>query len=244
MQLDRDPTVDVDELALIEKALAQQLLEARMNSVHAAPQTPEPGTEHNRDPQTNFASPGIANLEDAAVAPAEAGAYWQSHSQSESHSHSQSLVSSLAQATRARLLIVATDTTLVEVAALLSREQGSVVVVCELSGLAVGLITDGMLIHQLALAGSNFSTARAADVMQREFPSCSPSDSLARVLATMHQQSLVHLPVIDVDHRPVGMMTASDGLRALLAVGNVEESRLRDSVATRSDACVKGVGYP
>ena len=65
MQLDRDPTVDVDELALIEKALAQQLLEARMNSVHAAPQTPEPGTEHNRDPQTNFASPGISNLEDA-----------------------------------------------------------------------------------------------------------------------------------------------------------------------------------
>ena len=118
------------------------------------------------------------------------------------------------------------------------------VVVCDLSGLAVGLITDGMLIHQLALAGSNFSTARAADVMQREFPACSPSDSLARVLATMHQQSLVHLPVIDVDHRPVGMMTASDGLRALLAVGNVEESRLRDSVATRSDACVKGVGYP
>ena len=238
MQLDRDPTVDVDELALIEKALAQQLLEARMNSVHAAPQTPEPGTEHNRDPQTNFASPGIPNLEAAAVAPAEAGAPSQSQSQS------QSLVSSLAPATRARLLIVATDTTLVDVAALLSREQGSVVVVCDLSGLAVGLITDGMLIHQLALAGSNFSTARAADVMQREFPACSPSDSLARVLATMHQQSLVHLPVIDVDHRPVGMMTASDGLRALLAVGNVEESRLRDSVATRSDACVKGVGYP
>ena len=238
MQLDRDPTVDVDELALIEKALAQQLLEARMISVHAAPQTPEPGTEHNRDPQTNFASPGIANLEAAAVAPAEASEH--SHLQSPS----QSLVSSLAQATRARLLIVATDTTLVEVAALLSSEQGSVVVVCDLSGLAVGLITDGMLIHQLALAGSNFSTARAADVMQREFPACSPSDSLARVLATMHQQSLVHLPVIDVDHRPVGMMTASDGLRALLAVGNVEKSRLRDSVATRSDACVKGVGYP
>ena len=238
MQLDRDPTVDVDELALIEKALAQQLLEARMNSVHAAPQTPEPGTEHNRDPQTNFASPGIANLEAAAVAPAEAGA------PSQSESHSQSLVSSLAQATRARLLIVATDTTLVEVAALLSSEQGSVVVVCDLSGLAVGLITDGMLIHQLALAGSKFSTVRAADVMQCEFPACSPSDSLARVLATMHQQSLVHLPVIDVDHRPVGMMTASDGLRALLAVGNFEESRLRDSVATRSDACVKGVGYP
>jgi predicted transcriptional regulator len=215
VQLDRDPPVDLDELALIKRALAHQLRQARNQRVEA----PQDG----REPRHRFALPEIADLENASVAEAEAC------------SPAQPLVSCMAAVARARLLIVGTDSTLVEVAALLSSQQGSVAVVCDSVRSTVGVITDSMLIHQLGFAGQGIFTARAINVMSREFASCHLTDSLSHVLARMHRQACIHAPVVDADNKPIGVIYARDGLRALLAAGNFEESQLRDYVM--------GIGY-
>ena len=46
---------------------------------------------------------------------------------------------------------------------------------------------------------------------------------------------LIHVPVVDADNKPTGVVNARDGLRALLAAGNQEEALLRNYVM--------GVGY-
>ena len=215
MQLDRDPPVDLDELALIKKALALQLGRPHAHRADA----PQDGHQ----PNPRFALTAIADLENTSVTNAEACA------------PAQPLVSSMAEVARARLLIVGTDSTMVEVAALLSREQGSVAVVCDSARSTVGVITDSMLLHQMGFAGQGIFTVQAIKVMSRDYASCQLTDSLSRVLARMHRQARIHAPIVDAANKPIGVIYARDGLRVLLAAGNFEASQLRDYVM--------GVGY-
>ena len=171
-----------------------------------APVTPDESTPE---------SPPVAAAEARAVAP--------------------SLVSGVEEVARARLLTVAPDALLSEVAALLSSAQISVVVVCDAGGAAVGVITETILVRRLGLGQADFVTTRAGDVMTSEFTTCAPDDLLSDVLATMHAQGLIHVLLLGADRQPLGVLNARDGLRALLAAGNHEEALLRNYVM--------GIGY-
>ena len=145
------------------------------------------------------------------------------------------LVSSIEEVTRSRLVTVGVDALLAEVAALLSSTQISLVVVCDGHGVAVGVITETILVRHLGYGKADVFTTRAGDVMVREFTVCQPTDFLPDVLAKMHERGLIHVPVVDDNNRPIGVVNARDGLRALLAQGNFEEALLRNYVM--------GIGY-
>ena len=136
---------------------------------------------------------------------------------------------------RSRLRVVSPDALLVEVAALLSNPQISVVVVCGAAGEALGIITETVLVRRLGLGQAGFFTSRASEVMSPDFTSCAPEDELSDVLAQMHSRGLIHVLLVRAGGQPVGVLNARDGLRALLAAGNHEEALLRNYVM--------GVGY-
>ena len=144
-------------------------------------------------------------------------------------------VSDIDAVARSRLLTVGMDDLLVEVAALLSSAQISVVVVCDAAGLPMGIITETILVRRLGLGQADFFTTGAGDVMTREITHCMPDDVLSEVLAMMHERELNHVLVVETGNRPLGVLNARDGLRALLAAGNHEEALLRNYVM--------GVGY-
>lgn len=144
-------------------------------------------------------------------------------------------VSSMAAVTRSRLLTVATNSLLVEVAALLSSAQINVVVVCDAAGSPLGTITETVLVRCLGLGQADFFTAAASDVMSRDFSACAPEDLLSDVLAKMHAHGLIYVLVVDANNKVLGVVNARDGLRALLMAGNYEEALLRNYVM--------GVGY-
>jgi CBS domain-containing protein len=160
-------------------------------------------------------SPTVATAETLAAAPLE--------------------VSSMAAVARLRLLTVAANNLLVEVAALLSSAQINVVVVCDVAGSALGIITETVLVRRLGLGQADFFTTTAGEVMSRDFTVCAPQDLLADVLAKMHAHGLVYVLVVDANNKVLGVVNARDGLRALLAAGNYEEALLRNYVM--------GVGY-
>ena len=153
----------------------------------------------------------------------------------EAHAAAPLLVSSVEGVARSRLLRVAVDTLLVEVASLLSGAQISVVVVCDAAGAAVGVITETLLVRRLGLGQADFFTTRAGDVMTPEFTACAPEELLSDVLAMMHTRGLIHVLLLGSDKKPLGVLNARDGLRALLAAGNQEEALLRNYVM--------GIGY-
>jgi CBS domain-containing protein len=145
------------------------------------------------------------------------------------------LVSSIEAVTRSRLVTVGLDTRLVEVAALLSARQISLVVVCDAAGASVGVITETILVRQLGVGHAGVFTTRAGEVMAHDFTVCQATDSLSEILTMMHQRGLIHVPVVDEDKHPIGVLNARDGLRALLAQDNYEETLLRNYVM--------GIGY-
>jgi CBS domain-containing protein len=168
-------------------------------------------------------SPPDAASEDPAVAGAENGAT------------APVLVGSIEAVARSRLLTVLAGTRLIEVAAQLSGTQISVVVVCDEAGVAMGTITETLLIRHLGLGQADFFATHAGDVMIREFATCEPEDLLSDVLAAMQARSLVYVLLVGANGQPLGVLNARDGLRALLAAGNHEEALLRNYVM--------GVGY-
>ncbi len=145
------------------------------------------------------------------------------------------LVSGIEAIARSRLLTVATDALLVEVATLLSGAQISVVIVCDAAGAALGIITETTLVRRLGLGQADFFTTQARDVMTTDFTACAPEDLLSDVLAMMHTRGLIHVLLLRSDRHALGVLNARDGLRALLAAGNHEEALLRNYVM--------GIGY-
>lgn len=145
------------------------------------------------------------------------------------------LVSSIDAVARSRLLTVAPDALLAEVASLLSGAQISLVLVCDAAGAVVGVITETILVRQLGFGNAGIFSTRASEVMTQEFTVCAPGESLSAVLAMMHERGLIHVLVIDDQQQPLGVVNARDGLRALLAAGNHEEALLRNYVM--------GIGY-
>ena len=188
-----------------------------ISSVHGEGQVPPGEVPVHADPPTTLGldHPVVAAAEAQAPAPA--------------------LVSSIDAVSRSRLVTVGADALLAEVAALLSRTQISLVVVCDAAGVAAGVITETILVRHLGYGKADIFTTRAGDVMALEFTVCRPTDLLPEILTEMHERGLVHVPVVDQDSRPIGVVNARDGLRALLAQGNFEEALLRNYVM--------GIGY-
>lgn len=145
------------------------------------------------------------------------------------------LVSAIEVVAHSRLFTVAADALLVEVATRLSGAQISVVVVCDAAGAAVGTITETVLVRRLGLGQADFFTTLAGDVMAHEFTTCEPEELLSDVLAMMHARGLIYALLMGADRKPLGVLNARDGLRALLAAGNHEEELLRNYVM--------GIGY-
>jgi CBS domain-containing protein len=71
--------------------------------------------------------------------------------------------------------------------------------------------------------------------MTQEFTTCAPEELLSDVLAMMHTHGLIYVLLMGADRKPRGVLNARDGLRALLAAGNHEETLLRNYVM--------GIGY-
>ena len=84
-------------------------------------------------------------------------------SAAESRVEAPALVASVEGVARSRLQTVTASALLVEVAALLSSAQISVVVVCDAAGAAAGVITETTLVRRLGLGQADFFTTHAGE---------------------------------------------------------------------------------
>lgn len=145
------------------------------------------------------------------------------------------LVSSIDAVTHLRLMTTSVDTSLVNVARLLSDTQVSLVVVCDSAGVMVGVMTKTDIVRQIGRCQGSACSTAVADVMTRDVVYCRPTDCLPEVLSTMQKCGFVHIPVVDEDSKPLGVVNARDALRALMAEGEYEASLLQNYVM--------GIGY-
>lgn len=144
-------------------------------------------------------------------------------------------VSSIGDIARSRLATIGLDALLLDAAKLLGETQINLVVVCGRDGTLAGVITKTNVVRLIGQCCGSACNTLAADVMTPQVTSCRLADDLATVLTMMQERGFVHVPVLDEDSRPVGVINARDALRELMVEGAYEESLLRDYVL--------GIGY-
>ena len=145
------------------------------------------------------------------------------------------LVGSISAITRRRLATVGTDALMPKAAKILSTTPVSLVIVCDAEGRMAGVISKTDIVRMVGEHSEAACTIASGDLMTREVVSCRPDDTLEQVLRMMGEHRLVHVPVIETDSRPSGVMEARDALRALMEHASYEIWHLRDYIM--------GVGY-
>jgi signal-transduction protein with cAMP-binding, CBS, and nucleotidyltransferase domain len=137
--------------------------------------------------------------------------------------------------TRSRLVVVSLDTPLLSAAQNLSTTQIGLLVVCNADRVMVGVISKTDILRHISRCLGSACRMACGEVMTTGVVACQPSDLLHDVLSIMQARGLIHLPVLDADQCPVGVVNARDALRTLVAQGQYEQSQLFDYVM--------GVGY-
>ena len=89
---------------------------------------------------------------------------------------------------------------------------GSVLVVDE-EGRLVGIFTERDLVHVLA-EGVPLETP-LSKVMRKNPVTASPEEPLSKIASKMIEHWLRHIPVVDEEGRPLGMISIRDVLRAI-----------------------------
>lgn len=110
------------------------------------------------------------------------------------------------------------------------RKGIDLVVVCDQSGCACGVLTKTDVVMKMSHCGGASCTELASTVMTRSIVSCQATDWGAAVWASMKEHRLKNLPILDNDSRPIGVVTARLVLQLLLEETSDEEALLRDYV--------------
>jgi len=106
-----------------------------------------------------------------------------------------------------RLITIQAVALLTDAAKLLCDTNRSLLVVCNSDGVMVGVITKTDIVRQIAHCEGSRCTTAAETVMTRDVTSCH-GDALHDVLSKMKERGPVHVPIIDQDSKPVGVINA------------------------------------
>ncbi|BAA79182.1 conserved hypothetical protein [Aeropyrum pernix K1] len=88
------------------------------------------------------------------------------------------------------------------------RGVGSLIVV-DKQGLVKGILTERDIINSLA-SGKACAEGKVEDIMSRNPIVASPDDDLEIIIEKMRDMNIRHIPVIDEDGRPLGMISVRD----------------------------------
>jgi CBS domain-containing protein len=135
--------------------------------------------------------------------------------------------------TTARLKTMSERSSVRSAADAFSDSRLGLIVVCDESGCAAGVVSKSDLVRHLARAGRIDIPVSA--VMTHTVASASPLDELRAAWEFMAARQLQNLPLLAADRRPVGTLDIRDALQAILRLEEDQEHELVSYIA--------GVGY-
>jgi CBS domain-containing protein len=96
----------------------------------------------------------------------------------------------------------------------------------------VGTLTERDIIRALGKYGAKLLTMKVSAVMSRNVPTCTPRDSIARLMQQMTASRYRHVPVVDRGEL-VGLISIGDVVKARVAEMELETGLLRDLYIAR-----------
>lgn len=129
-----------------------------------------------------------------------------------------------------RLVTIRDDAPLLEAAKYLDGRHINLVVACDKDGAMVGIITRTDVVRMMAVCQGCGCTVPVATVMTKDVIYCQPTYLLRDVWTTMKENNLLHVPIVDENFKPLGVINARDALLVLMEKAEFESSLLRDYV--------------
>ena len=131
------------------------------------------------------------------------------------------------------LITVRPDDTVAMAVGVLTAKGIGALLVCELGGQFLGLLSERDVVQAIARQRDNVATLRVDDVMTRDVVVCTPADSVKHMMAVITNRRARHVPVLE-DGKLVGIVSVGDVLKSRLDEAVEEANVLRDlSMATR-----------
>ena len=140
------------------------------------------------------------------------------------------IVERILPAARKRLVTLDAGARLIDAAIHLGRSDVGLVVVCDAAGLMAGVLARTDLVRQMGRCRGGAGAIAVESVMSRDVASCHPDDFLHDVWAQMKRCGMKHIPVVERNGTPVGLLNARDVIEALLGEVESEELLLKDYV--------------
>lgn len=144
-------------------------------------------------------------------------------------------VEDLLPTARQKLATIPQSAKLTEAAARLGTACGGIVVVCDDQGVLAGVVSKTDIVSRISRCQGCSCAEMVEMVMTREVIHCHADEPLQHAWNRMKEHGLMHIPIVDHEHRPLGVLGARDALQALLGEVEQDETLLRDYVM--------GIGY-
>jgi CBS domain-containing protein len=122
------------------------------------------------------------------------------------------------------------DDTLATVAALLAQHRIGAVLVRDAASVVLGILSERDIVRALAAHGAAALGLTASAVMTREVVYGCPTDTVDKVLGTMTERRIRHLPVMH-EGKLVGFISIGDVVKRRIADVEEEADQLRAFVA-------------
>ncbi len=127
----------------------------------------------------------------------------------------------------APVVTLPSDATIVDAWVLMTRRSFRHLPISSVHGTLVGMVSDRDLIRHapdLVIAGIQSTAARRrlAEIMSPRVLSATPATDIREIARVMMDERVGALPILDIDRRPVGIISKQDLLRGLANHGPLE----------------------
>jgi CBS domain-containing protein len=84
------------------------------------------------------------------------------------------------------------------------------VVIVDASGRLIGIFTERDLLTRVVRQGRDLTRTRLAEVMTADPEALAPNDRVCFAINRMHSAGYRTVPLVDTEHRPIGIVTVND----------------------------------
>lgn len=128
-----------------------------------------------------------------------------------------------------RVVTVAAKATLQEAARRLSEERIGALVVQDADGAIVGILSERDVVEGLARQGAGAVSSVVGDLMHHPVLTCSPGDPVLKLMATMTDRRVRHLPVVEAGQL-IGIVSIGDAVKHRIDEIEAEAKALREYI--------------
>ena len=141
------------------------------------------------------------------------------------------LVSDLIKEKGAGVITTRPATTIAQAADIIANKRIGAVVVTELNGKVVGIISERDIVNGLSKSGASLLKLPASDVMTRDVFTCATTEDVNQLRREMTTRRARHIPIVE-DDKLIGIISIGDIVKNRLDELEDETQQMRDYIET------------